>query len=99
MAPYLVCDPYTPAEVQPTEFEIYMDGAVTPTISLAQSVTGGVRCHHDLVAIATGSHRVTVKAVRVDAQWGRLTGPSSVPLDFVRPANPRIASGLALETT
>lgn len=96
-APWLVCDVYPSSVTQPTEFEIFMDGSTTPIISPAQAISGGVRLRYDLQGVTTGNHSVTVKAVRVDAAWGRLTSASSVPFVFTRPGVPGTLTGIGLE--
>lgn len=95
--PYLICDVYSTTVTQPTEFEVYMDGATSPVISPAQSVTGGVRLHYDLTSISVANHSVTIKAVRVDPIWGRLVSASSVPFSFTRPGLQQTPTGTGLE--
>ena len=94
--PFLVCTTYATGPNQPTEFEVYLDGAATPIISPAQTVTGGVRLHHDVGTISTGNHSVTVKAARADALWGRLTSAASSPFAFTKPSAPDVPSGIGL---
>lgn len=95
--PFLVSDNYPTTVTQPTEFEVYMDGSTTPIISPAQTVSGGVRLHYDVGAVATGNHNVTIKAVRVDVAWGRLTSVSSAPFAFTKPSTPGVATNIGLE--
>lgn len=92
--PFLICDPYPTTSVQPTEFSLIVDGG-SAIISPAVTVTGGVRLHYDLAGIPTGSHTVTVKAVRIDPVWGRLES-ATTPFSFVRPAAPAAPVGIGL---
>ena len=86
MAPFLSCSVYPAGPNQPTEFEVYMDGAITPSITPALAVTGGVRLNYDLASISIGNHTVTVKGAKSDPYWGRITSSSSSPFAFVRPS-------------
>jgi hypothetical protein len=95
-APFLICDVYPAGPSQPTEFETFLDGSTTPIISPAQPVTGGVRLYQDVASVSVGSHTVTVKAVRVDPTYGRLTSASSAPFSWVKPATPAVATGIGL---
>ena len=94
--PFLVCTTYASGPNQPTEFEVYLDGATAPIISPAQTVTGGVRLHYDVSAVTNGNHTVTVQAVRVDALWGRLESAASAPFAFTKPSAPDVPSGIGL---
>ena len=98
MAPFLVCDAYSTSVTQPTEFEVFMDGATVPIISPAVSVTGGVGLNYDVGGVTNGNHNVTVKAVRVDSIWGRLTSAATSPFAFAKPSTPGVPSGLSLKT-
>jgi hypothetical protein len=95
--PYLVCTPYSSTTVQPTQFDVTLDNQTTPITSAPQTVTGGVRLHYDVSAVAGGTHRATIKAVRLDPVWGRLESPASSPFDFTKPGSANAPTGLALE--
>lgn len=98
MAPFLTCDPYIPTETQPSEFEIYMDGAAVPAITPAIVITGGKAFEYDLVSISKGSHTVIVKAALTDPIWGRQVSDASSPFVFVRPSAPRAPLNVRLST-
>ena len=98
MAPFLACSVYAAGPNQPTEFEVYMDGATSPVISAAFPDSGGVRLNYDLATIGTGNHTVIVKAAKPSTQWGRLTSPASSPFAFERPSAPSAPTGLVIIT-
>ncbi len=79
---------------KPTHYSVIMDG--TPEVlSPAQTVTGGVRLHYDLNGISTGTHNVSIKAVIVDAIWGRLES-TAIPFSFTKPASPAQSGSIVL---
>lgn len=92
-SPYLVSDLDNTAN-KPTHYSIVMDGAVE-VLSPAQTVTGGVRLHYDLNGISTGTHNASIKAVIVDAIWGRLES-TAIPFSFTKPASPAQPGNIAL---
>jgi len=61
--PFVVCDPYPPAVVQPDNFKVTMDGGAV-TNSAPQTVPEGVRLRYDLATISVGSHSMTVQACK-----------------------------------
>lgn len=87
--PFLVCDPYLAAVVQPSYFELMFDGG-SPVQSPVETVPTGVRLHYDLASMTVGSHAVIVKACN---QWGC---SSTVPFSFSKgvPSSP---AGIKLE--
>lgn len=84
-SPYLVSDPDISAN-KPTHYSVVMDGA-TEVLSPAQVVTGGVRLRYDLAGISAGTHNVSVKAVLINAIWGRLES-TACPFTFAKPVSP-----------
>ena len=94
-APFVVSDPYPTTVTQPDGFMVAVDGA-TAVASPAQAVTGGVRLHHDVAGVSSGSHTVRIKAYKQDAVWGRLESDEAV-FTFVRPASPGRPAGIGLE--
>ena len=87
-APFIICDTYPTSGVQPSYFNVIMDGG-SPVQSTPESVTGGVRLHYDLSGISNGSHNATVAACN---EWGC---SSTVPFGFTKavaspPANIRL---------
>lgn len=99
MAPFLSCAIYPAGPAQPSEFEIYMDGATTPVISPAFTVSGGVRMHYDLSTMTVGNHTVTAKAAKTTPEWGRLVSSSSPPFAFTRPSAPSAPTDIVLITS
>ena len=95
-SPYLVSDPDISAN-KPTHYSVVMDGAAE-ILSPAQVVTGGVRLHYDLNGISVGTHNVSLKAVLIDAKWGRLES-TVVPFSFQRPVSPAQPGNIALSLT
>lgn len=95
-APFLSCPPYALTGTQPTEFEIYIDGATTPIISPALIVDGKVILHHDVGSVAAGKHTVVIKAVTVDPKWGRLESIATNPFVLLRPENPLTLTDIIL---
>ena len=88
-APFVVCDPYPTTVIQPTFFNVIMDGGA-PIQSLPEVVTGNaVRLHYDLAALSTGAHTMTVAACN---EWGC---SSTVPFPFTK-AVPTVPSGTKL---
>ena len=86
-APFLVCDPYPTTELQPTEFELNIDGG-TLIISPAEALSGGgVSLKYDLQGVSVGAHTVSIRACLVDAVWGRECSIAT-PFAFTRPAAP-----------
>lgn len=94
-APFVTSDPYPSTVTQPDGFMVSLDGA-TAVASPAQAVTGGVRLHHDVAGVSSGSHTVRIKAYKQDAVWGRLESDEAV-FTFVRPASPGRPAGIGLE--
>ena len=82
--PFLVCDPYPKTVVQPSEFEIYLDGSTTPVLSQASVNTdGSVQLKLDLSTISNGAHTLTVKAAIADA-WGLSESNPTPPFAFTK---------------
>ncbi len=84
-SPYLICDPYPTTVVQPTYFELTIDGGAAIQ-SVPQTTADGKRLYYDLASVTTGSHNMTIKACN---EWGC---SSSVPFSLtkavpVAPAN------------
>jgi hypothetical protein len=94
-APFVVSDAYPTNVTQPDGFTVVMDGGAAQD-STAQAVTGGVRLHFDVGSVSTGTHTMSIKAYKVDANWGRL---ESAPANFTftKPATPTVPSGVTLE--
>lgn len=92
-APFVVSDTL-PAGV--TQCGVYMDAAAKVTIPVT-AVTGGNICKHDIAAISTGSHTVTMTSITVnDPVWGSQESVKSSPLSFVRPSSPAAPASLQL---
>jgi hypothetical protein len=81
--PFLVCDPYPSTDVQPTDFELVIDGG-SVIISSAVDVTGGKALKYDVGGVSIGSHTVSVKACKDYDVWGR-TCSSAVNFTFAKP--------------
>jgi hypothetical protein len=60
-APFLVCDYYAPATVQPTYFTVQFDGGAIIN-SIPQSDANGARLHYDVSALTKAAHSVLVAA-------------------------------------
>jgi len=95
-APYLVCDPYPSTDVQPTDFELVIDGG-SVIISPAVDVTGGKALKYDIGGVSAGSHTVSVKACKDYDVWGRACS-SAVNFTFVKPvvSSPAIPANIKL---
>jgi len=93
-APFVTSDPYPTTVTQPDGFVLTVDGGSQIT-SPAQAVTGGVRLHHDVSGVSTGSHTMRIKAYKNDAVWGRLESDEAV-FTFVRPASPAAPANIGL---
>ena len=92
-APFVVSDILTPGV---TQCGVFMDASPKVTIPVT-AVTGGNICKHDIGAIATGSHTVTMTSISVnDPIWGSQESVKSSPLSFVRPAAPSAPATLQL---
>ena len=98
MAPYLTCDSYSTTP-QPTEFEVYMDGAAIPVISPAKTDATGAYLWYDLATIPNGHHSVMAKAALIDPNWGRLVSNPSSPFAFERPSAPVAPLNIRLKSS
>ena len=76
-APFLCCDPYTPDMVQPSHFEIVVNGG-EPMEEPAQVVDDWSRLHMDLGDWPDGEYNLEVKACN---EWGC---SSAVFFDFTK---------------
>ena len=95
-SPFLVCDPYQTAGVDPSLipalFTITGLGATPVTSTAFQQQDGTMILHYDLAALAKGSYTVTVSAMN---QFGG-SSPDGAPFHFVigvpsTPVNIRIS--------
>ena len=93
-SPFVVCDPYPAASLQPDGFAVSVDGGAVVE-SPAQAVTGGVRLYYDVSTVNSGTHTMRVKAYKLDAVWGRLESTEAV-FTFSRPASPSAPAGIGL---
>ena len=89
--PFLVCDPYMTAVVQPTYFSVTMDGVAAVQSTPEVLADNSVRLHYDLTGISNGSHNMTVAACDI---WGC---SSTVPFGFAKtvpgaPANLKLSN-------
>ena len=92
-APFVVSDILTQGV---TQCGVYMAAAAKVTIPVT-AVTGGNICKHDIAAVSTGAHTVTMTSITVnDPIWGSQESAKSSPLSFVRPAAPSAPAGLGL---
>jgi hypothetical protein len=81
---HLTCDPYPKTVTQPTEFELYIDGATTPVKSPVQvNADGSVQMEYDLSSLAAGAHSIVVKAAIEDV-WGVSESPADPPFTFTK---------------
>ena len=95
-APFIVCDPYLPTEMQPTSFVLIIDGGSPISVS-PSSFTGGVGLilEYDVGGVAVGSHTVKIKACVTDSVWGEACS-AEVPFVFTKPATPSLPKGISL---
>ena len=92
-APSIVSDLVAPGTAQ---CGVYVDAQPKVTVPVT-AITGGVICKFDVATISTGSHSVQMTAIAVnDPVWGSQESGKSVPLTFVRPAQPTVPVGLVL---
>ena len=94
-APYLVCAPYPTTVVQPTLFAVTVDGSAVVDSPALKLTDNSVRLSFDVGALSVGTHNVSVKAVLVHPDWGRLES-AATPFSFPRPGAPVGATGIAL---
>ena len=83
-SPFLVCDPYPTTTVQPTHFNLVIDGGTAFDVAAYKNTDNSVILYYNLSTITNGSHTITVKAVVIDPLWGRAES-ASVPFAFVKP--------------
>lgn len=93
-SPFIVCDPYLPTEVQPTNFVIVLDTG-SPISVVPVAGIGGLILKYDVGGVAVGPHTVKVKACVTDPAWGEACS-AEVPFTFTRPANPSLPRGISL---
>ena len=88
-APFVISDTYPTTTTQPTYFNVVMDGGAA--VQSAPQVMGdnSVRPHHDVGAVSTGTHSMTVAACN---EWGC---SSTVPFSFTKGV-PALPSGIKL---
>ena len=84
-APFLVCDP-APVGEGVTSYKIVEGGVTTVTPA---------PLHHDLSAVTSGAHSITVAACRDDAVWGTLCSVTA-PFVYTRPGNPGVPAGFKI---
>jgi hypothetical protein len=61
-APFLVCDPYGPGSLQPTAFQVTVNGK-TERVAPTKHPNGGVYLHYDMKDLGDGEHQLKVKAI------------------------------------
>jgi hypothetical protein len=88
-APFLVCDPYLPTEIQPTSFVLVIDGGNPISLVPVAGAPGttGLILKYDVGGVAVGSHTVKVKACVNDPAWGEACS-AEVPFTFTKPVAP-----------
>lgn len=95
-APYLVCNPDTSAN-PPTYYKVKIDSAAVVQ-SPAETVTGGVRLHHDIGALnLMQTHQFTVDACKVNDVGVEVCSTPPVGFTYPAPVAPTAPSGVKLE--
>jgi hypothetical protein len=98
-APFLVCDPYGIDGLQPTAFEVTVDGRSERIVPLTYP-DGSAYLYYDLTSLSDGEHLVRVKAMNdvwhsesaevsrvIKRQDGLLSlGPVPVPKERMAPS-------------
>lgn len=90
---FVISDSYEKAVIQPTEFEVKVDGgAAQPSIPVVEP-DGGVHFSFDLTGLAPGKH-----TLEVAAKGSGGVSAFSAPFTFEQGA-PSVPSGLRLSST
>uniref|UniRef100_A0A7C4Y3F2 Uncharacterized protein n=1 Tax=Caldisericum exile TaxID=693075 RepID=A0A7C4Y3F2_9BACT len=93
-SPFLVCDPYPSTQTQPDYFIIVLDGK-TYSSSAFSNPDGSKQLKFDVGFVSSGSHSLTVKACKEDAN-GIPWCSDEVPFAFERPSAVAPPGGLKL---
>ena len=83
-APFVTSEPL---ESHVTHCGIFLDAAPKVVIPVVADVGGNI-CKFDVSGVSNGAHTIIGTAIVIDPVWGSLESVESVPLDFVRPAQP-----------
>lgn len=92
---WVVCDPYPTTVLQPTHFELTLDGGAPFNSPAFVKADSSVILHYDVSGVSVGTHRLTIKAC-ITPSGNQVGGCSStVPFDFAR-GGPNPVTGIRL---
>lgn len=92
----IVCDAWTTG-TRPSHIAVKVDMGSYADFPAAIDTSGNPFCKFNVDGLKAGAHTVRMKAVLIDAAWGRLESPESAPFDFAKPSAPVVPSGFAVK--